>query len=91
MFISLISDSRRLLYADDSISYVFPYKFRNLSLKISVKNWNHAVSALSITFFLYTLRKLNALYFDQSEKLKTIADFQINCNGHLLKSQSCIK
>ena len=49
------------------------------------------MSGLSITIFLYTLRKLNALYFDQSEKLKTIADFQINCNGHLLKSQSCIK
>ena len=49
------------------------------------------MSALSITIFLYTLRKLNALYFYQSEKLKTIADFQINCNGHLLKSQSCIK
>jgi hypothetical protein len=49
------------------------------------------VSGLSITIFLYTLRKLNALYFYQSEKLKTIADFQINCNGHLLKSQSSIK
>jgi hypothetical protein len=31
------------------------------------------------------------LYFYQSEKLKTIDDFQINCNGHLLKSQSSIK
>ena len=49
------------------------------------------MSGLSITIFLYTLRKLSALYFYQSEKSKTIADFQINCNGHLLKSQSSIK
>jgi hypothetical protein len=31
------------------------------------------------------------LYFYQSKKFKTIDDFQINCNGHLLKSQSRIK
>ena len=29
--------------------------------------------------------------FTKAKKLKTIADFRINCNGHLLKSLSSIK
>ena len=50
-----------------------------------------AVNSLSTTIFVYTLIKLNAFFLCQSEKLKTIADFQINCNSHLIKSQSSNK
>ena len=30
-------------------------------------------------------------FFWQKRKLKTITDFQINCNGHLIKSKRSIK
>ena len=54
-----------------------------------LKKWEKsAVNSLSTTSFVYTLIKLNAFFLCQSEKLKTIADFQINCNSHLIKSQS---
>ena len=49
------------------------------------------MSGLSITIFLYTLRKLNELYFLPKQKIKNHSWFQINCNCHLLKSQSIIK
>jgi hypothetical protein len=52
-----------------------------------MKTWNQVVSSLR-TRFLYALVKLNGSFLFQSE---TIADFQINCNDRLIKSQSSIK
>jgi hypothetical protein len=46
------------------------------------------VNCLATTSFVYILIKLNAFVLFQSEQLKFITDFQINCNGHIMKSQS---
>jgi hypothetical protein len=62
--------------------------FSHKHLKDFKKNSNRAVNGLSTTSFVYTLIKLNAFFLCQSEKLKIITDFQINCNDHLIKSQS---
>ena len=62
--------------------------FSHKHLKDFKKNSNRAVNGLSKPSFVYTLIKLNAFFLCQSEKLKIITDFQINCNGHLIKSQS---
>jgi hypothetical protein len=37
------------------------------------------------------LYKTECILFRPNRKLKTITDFQINCNGHLIKSQRNIK
>ena len=57
-------------------------------INISKTRKTSAVNSLSTTIFVYTLIKLNAFFLCQSEKFKTIADFQINCNSHLIRSQS---
>ena len=62
--------------------------FSHKHLQSLKKNSNRAVNCLATTSFVYILIKLNAFVLFQSEKFKIITDFQINCNGHLIKSQS---
>jgi len=69
----------------------FPIKIQYIYLNNSENNSNHVVNGLSPTIFLYILVKLNAFFLGQGVKLKTKTDFQINCNDHLIKSQSSIE
>jgi hypothetical protein len=86
MFISIHSECKPLLYADNS-----PPMFSHKHVKTLEKNWNRVVNGLSTTSCVHTLINLSAFFLCQSEKLKTMADFQINCNSHLIKSQSSNK
>ena len=61
MSISITSDCKRLLYADNSITM-----FSRKHIKNSGKNSNRVVNGLSTTSFVYTLIKLNAFFLYQS-------------------------
>jgi len=69
---------------------MFTYKNPEFISQNTVKHWNHVVNGLETTSFLYTWVKLNAFFWAKA-KIKTITDFQNNCNGHLIKSESSIK
>ena len=90
MSISINSDCKLLLYADDS-TIIFSHKDPEF---ISQKLGNELESCsewLIDNKLSLHLGKTECILFGPKRKLTTITDFQITCHGHVIKSQNSIK
>lgn len=90
MAISINSDCKLLLYADDS-TILFSHKDPNfISNKLGKKLESCSEWLVDNKLSLH-LGKTECILFGPKRNLKKASEFQINCNGHIIKSQSSIK
>jgi hypothetical protein len=90
MSISINSDRKLLLYADDS-TILFSHKDpQDISKKLgkeleSCSNW------LVDNKLPLHLGKTECILFGSKRKLKRVSNFQVSCNNHIISSQKSVK
>ena len=90
MSISINSDCKLLLYADDS-TIIFSHKNPEFISQKLGKELESCSEWLIDDKLSLHLGKMECILFGHKRKLTTITDFQITCHGHVIKSQSHIK
>ena len=90
MSISINSDCKLLLYADDS-TIIFSHKNPEFISQKLGKELESCSEWLIDNKLSLHLGKTECILFGPKRKLTTVTDFQITCHGHVIKSQSSIK
>ena len=90
MSISINSDCKLLLYADDS-TIMFSHKNPEFISHKLGKELESCSEWLIDNKLSLHLGKTECILFGPKRKLKTVTDFQIACHGHIIKSQSSVK
>ena len=90
MAISINPDCKLLLYADDS-TILFSHKDPNFISNKLGKELESCSEWLVDNKLSLHLGKTECILFGPKRNLKRASEFQIQCNGHVIKSQSSIK
>ena len=90
MSISIQSDCKLLLYADDS-TIIFSHKDPDVISKKLGKELESCSHWLVDNKLSLHLGKTECIIFGPKRKLKKVKEFKIQCNGHVIYSQSKIK
>lgn len=90
MSISIQSDCKLLLYADDS-TIIFSHKDPDVISKKLGKELESCSHWLVDNKLSLHLGKTECIIFGPKRKLKKVKEFQIQCNDHVIYSQSKIK
>ena len=89
MEISISSESKLLLYADDS-AIIFSHNPETISRKLGSELESCGRWLVSNKLSLH-MGKTGCILFGSRKKLSNVNDFRIECNGHTVKAQNSVK